>query len=197
MRKTFLSAVAVAALMTLPSIATAGDNGWYARAGVGIGTLDDMTFSGGLNGTVDSASDIRPTLGFGKYLNDDGWRLDFDLTQRYNDTGLVGEHAFSDSGFNSWSVMANIIKDFDVGMAVKPYLGVGAGIADVDLSAHGFQNGVSLTDPYAIAHDSATTFAWNALVGLGWDLSDNLAFDLGYRYFQAQSLDFASSNAAA
>jgi len=196
MRKTFLSTVAVAALITLPaiiapSIATADDKGWYARAGIGYGSLEDTALSGGLNGAINAAGDLRPTIGFGRYLAND-WRLDFDVTQRFNDTGDIGGFAFSSSDIQSWSGMINIIKDFDTGSAAKPYIGFGAGLSRTSLSAQGFQNGV-LTSTFAQTTDSATNLAFNGLLGVGIDLSDNWVFDLGYRYFITEGVDAASN----
>lgn len=193
MKKTLLSAVAFAALVTIPGMASAADDdGWYVRAGVGVGLMESMDLSGALNGTIKPAGDLRPTIGFGKYLAND-WRLDFDVTQRYNDGGAINNTALNGvAKLHSWDLMANVIKDFDFGSRVTPYLGLGAGLASANISASGYQYG-NVTDPYNSYDDSAKNFAWNALAGLTFEMSEKWDFDIGYRYFMIPDPEWGSS----
>ncbi len=67
------------------------------------------------------------------------------------------------------SVMANLLYDFLPGAIVTPYIGAGAGIAFVDDYLHG----CSLC---------STQFAYQGIVGLGWNASQNFRINLDVRY---------------
>ena len=68
------------------------------------------------------------------------------------------------------SVMANLLYDFLPGATVTPYIGAGAGIAFVDP----FINGCSLC---------STQFAYQGIVGVSWNASQNFRVNLDVRYY--------------
>ena len=72
------------------------------------------------------------------------------------------------------TVMANGYYDIDLGSAYTPYLMVGAGVADVDVSW---------------SADSMTSFVWQVGAGMGFKVNDNFTFDLGYRYIKPEGLE--------
>lgn len=86
------------------------------------------------------------------------------------------QHDFntSDADVSFLTIMANGYYDIDMESDVRPYLMVGAGMASVDMSW--------VNNPRSI-------FAWQAGAGLGFKVSDNTTFDLGYRYFRPTDLD--------
>jgi len=64
------------------------------------------------------------------------------------------------------SVLGNLYFDFDTGSAFTPYLGAGAGYGWASV-----QNGPDLDG-----------FAFALMAGVGFDLSDSLTLDVGYRF---------------
>ena len=72
------------------------------------------------------------------------------------------------------SVMANALYDFAPGATITPYVGAGAGIAFVDPTI----NGCSLC---------STQFAYQAILGLGWNVDQNFRVNLDGRYYGTTS----------
>ena len=68
------------------------------------------------------------------------------------------------------SVMANLLYDFLPGATITPYVGAGAGIAFVDAAI----NGCSLC---------STQFAYQGIVGLGWNVDQSFRINLDGRYY--------------
>jgi opacity protein-like surface antigen len=68
------------------------------------------------------------------------------------------------------SVMANLLYDFNIGGPVVPFIGAGAGIAFVDSTIQG----CSLC---------STQFAYQGIIGVGWNVTDALRINLDGRYY--------------
>src|SRR5215218_624209 len=68
------------------------------------------------------------------------------------------------------SVMANLLYDFAPGATITPYIGAGAGIAFADPAI----NGCSLC---------STQFAYQGIVGLGWNVDRSFRINLDGRYY--------------
>jgi len=77
---------------------------------------------------------------------------------------------------SSVNVLANLWYDIDLGMAVTPYLGGGAGIGFVD-SKLTVANGAG-----AQWSGSDAGFAYQLGAGFKYDFSETLALDVGYRF---------------
>lgn len=75
------------------------------------------------------------------------------------------------------SFMGNGYYDFDAGSGIKPYLMAGAGVTSTDKSW---------------SDNNSTNFAWQVGAGLGFKISDNTTFDLGYRYFRPDNGETSS-----
>lgn len=84
--------------------------------------------------------------------------------------------------FKVQSVFLNIYYDIETGTKFTPYLGGGLGVAIID--ANGklqlSQDDVVYLDQSA--SNTETNFAFNLAAGVGYDVSDKLTMDLGYRY---------------
>ena len=72
------------------------------------------------------------------------------------------------------SVMANVLYDFMPGAIITPYVGAGAGIAFADAAI----NGCSLC---------STQFAYQGIVGLGWNVDQAFRINLDGRYYGTTS----------
>ncbi len=82
--------------------------------------------------------------------------------------GNVGGH------INQLAFLANLLYDFAPGATITPYVGGGAGIAFVDQDI----NGCSLC---------STQFAYQGILGLGWNINQNFRVNLDGRYFGTTS----------
>ena len=89
MKLQLLAAVAVTALMAAPSLASAGEQGWYVRGNVGYGALTDMNLTGDMTGKTDNEGNIAGSIGLG-YAFGNNWRVELDGTQLWNDLGALG-----------------------------------------------------------------------------------------------------------
>ena len=213
MKHKLLIAAAASALMAVPSLAQAQDNeGWYLRGNAGYGTHTDMDItpngtSPGIGGDVESEGNIAATLGIG-YQFDDNWRMELDGATMWTDLGNVGDQPSSFAKLRTSSLMLNALYDFDDFGRWAPYVGAGFGIirGDADIVAHDFLDatGTNLlrtpacVPPTRVANqaitcdidDDDTSFGWQLLAGLGYDITDNLTWDTHYRYQNAGDMDF-------
>lgn len=97
---------------------------------------------------------------------------------------LTGLGTFPISGDMSiLAFLANGWRDFKTGTDFKPYIGGGIGIANV-----GFDLGA--------AEDDDWVFAYQAGVGLGYELTKNVTASLGYRFFGTTTAEYSTQTAA-
>jgi opacity protein-like surface antigen len=171
MRKALLGAVALLAMpiaANAQSMFTPGTSfpGFYIGG------------EGGLNWLLNNQS----------YIMDTGWaaggkigydfvgpRVELEGVYRNNTgSGVVGfpnGFAFVNGQINQVSAMANLLYDFAPGATITPYIGAGAGLAFVDPSLAG---GCTMC---------STQFAYQAILGLGFNVSQNFRIDLDGRYY--------------
>ena len=82
--------------------------------------------------------------------------------------------------------MINALYDFNVEGKWQPFVGVGAGIARVDISSATPSAGTGL-------NDADTAFAWQGMAGVAYAVNHNVKLTLGYRYFSAPDVEVSSS----
>ncbi|MBN9540407.1 MAG: OmpA family protein [Reyranella sp.] len=172
MKKTLLAAAA--ALLALPAAANAQSSLFSSNPtnpGLYVGA------QGGLNWLLNNNS----------YQMNTGWTAggvvgyDFvgprvELEAMYRSNFGTGTVAFPNGYANIYgqvqqvSVMANLLYDFLPGATITPYVGAGAGIAFVDSSIQG----CSLC---------STQFAYQGIIGIGWNVNENLRVNLDGRYY--------------
>lgn len=79
--------------------------------------------------------------------------------------------------WNASTLFLNLYYDFRNSTAFTPYVGAGLGMA------FNYANYTLTAKDYnANFDDHRTTFAWNVGAGVAYDITDNFAVDLGYRY---------------
>ena len=99
----------------------------------------------------------------------------------------IGESSFAAQGdWTALSAMVNGIYAFEAG-GLRPYFGAGIGMARHELAVA--PRGARETDS-----DTDTTFAYQAMVGVAYPVSESAEVRLGYRYFQ--TADFELSDPA-
>lgn len=79
------------------------------------------------------------------------------------------------------SLLVNLYYDFeDLNMSLAPYIGIGAGYAQVRTT-------LNSTAPSTSAFkQSQIVFAYKGLVGLNYNFSENISSDIGYQYFRTK-----------
>src|SRR5713226_1998632 len=162
MKKVLLAAAAVIAL---PAIAEAQD---VQTPGVYFGV------EGGLNwlfGTSILGQYNSPYTGWaiGGKLGYDfiGPRIEVEGLYRQNNTGVSYPGLAINGQIQQASVMGNLLYDFNATGTWVPYIGAGAGVGFVDAN-------------FPV---NSTVFAFQGILGIGYNWSPNLRFNLDGRYF--------------
>lgn len=174
MRKTLaMAAVALAAGMAA-SAATADEvPGLYLGVGGGADWLQEMDFSnGGVGNDIDSDVGYAAIGSLG-YRYGNGLRTEIEGGYRNND----GETGGANVETQAWNAMANVLYDFDTGIPLRPYLGVGAGAVNVDLDVDG------------VGSDDNWAFGYQGIAGAEYALNDTVALFADYRYLATEGLD--------
>ena len=194
-------AISIAVLLTagLPATSNAQENGngFYASLS-GIYLLStNVTGSETSNGVT--ASGLRMGSGFGVsaavgYGAPAGLRAEVELGWRsipydkvdFKLGGTSLKNVSVDGNVRILMVMANGIYAFDTGQ-VRPYVGAGIGVAFLNASITGI-GGISVGK----VSTNSTEFAYQALAGIAYPVSEAAEVRLGYRY--AKTSDYGSHN---
>jgi len=75
------------------------------------------------------------------------------------------------------ALMANVYKDFDTGTEFRPFVGLGVGAANLDMEINQMS-------------DDDTVFAFQLLLGFGYQVAEKTRFDLSYRFFTTDDPEF-------
>jgi OOP family OmpA-OmpF porin len=156
--------MAAAALVALPVIAQAQTptSGFYIGAEGGLNWMLNTSIAG---------VGITPQTGFaaGGVIGYDfvGPRVELEGVYRSNQLNANSSVGFYSSQVAQLGILANLLYDFSPGATITPYVGAGAGIGFVDGSS-------SL---------SSTVFAYQGIIGLGWNVDTNFRVNLDGRYY--------------
>ena len=156
--------VAAAALIALPVVAQAQSPspGVYIGAEGGVNWLLNTTING---------FGVTPQTGWaaGGVIGYDfvGPRVELEGVYRQNQTnaGPIGTAVRHQVG--QLGIMANLLYDFLPASVITPYIGAGAGVGFVDSNQ-------SL---------GSTVFAYQGIIGLGWNVDTNFRVNLDGRYY--------------
>ena len=206
MKHKLLAAAGLAALMALPTAASAQDAGWYLRGNVGGGVYDSIDLTGDVVGDVEGEGNLAPSIGIG-YEFDNNWRLELDGTALWNDTAKIQQLPSTSSDFRTYSAMLNAIYDFDDFGRWEPYIGAGIGFVRGTLSAqaHDFPSDDTASalpvtnaacSPICDIRDSDSGLGYQLLAGLGYDITENLTWDTHYKYMGMSDMDFKGTRGA-
>ena len=176
MKQHLASIFAVMFLCCLPASAYAQANGLYLSLGGGITLPTDSDFSGAVISTsadLDAGWVGSGAIGY-KFSND--IRAEFELSNRSSDVDALSAASNGSGEIGVGSAMGNVLYNFRGESAFTPYLGLGIGLASVDVD--GVQPvGGSVLD------DSDSVFAYQGIVGLGYRLGGRTQLFADYRYF--------------
>ncbi|WP_158587762.1 outer membrane protein, partial [Henriciella mobilis] len=209
MKRTLMCATAAAAMASAGNVAVAQD-GWYGRADLGYtfdGTLDhdaepgslyslggDSDLDGGLPG-------ISAGIGYGfengfRIEGVAGWRagsLDPDGVINGGppvDTASLFFDPGSDGKISVIDFMVNGLYDFMPESSFNPYVGAGVGISQVKAKAFSLRaadvgGNTSTVNGFS---DEDAVLAYQFLAGIGYDITEQLILDIGYKYYTTDDL---------
>lgn len=201
LRTTLLTAAATLAIAP----AAHAYQGLYGAIGAGLSYVGDDRDVESVSGALfDYEADHDKGIGVYTALGHEsssGLRKELEFNYRNNDIRHWAGNAWSsgwhgsamDGELSVYSIMANLVKEFDTGGPISPYIGAGIGYSWLDLEAVG-------TNPVAIGglgnlivNDTAGALSYQGIAGLAFDLAEGLALDLSYRYFGTTEPEFAGT----
>ncbi|PKN12073.1 MAG: hypothetical protein CVU69_09010 [Deltaproteobacteria bacterium HGW-Deltaproteobacteria-4] len=158
---------------------------FYLSAQAGGGLLQKTPWGGSIEDTdFKVGTQAGGALGF---TFPEG-RIEAEVSYRQNDIEEItfeGKPFEPGGSMTALSVMLNSYADYPVTSGAAPYFMVGAGMARVT-----FDEELSLGISFSETED--TVFAYQGGVGVGLNITKNLVFDLGYRYFATLNPEFTS-----
>ena len=190
--------------------------GWYLRGNIGFTSPTVGTLSNPQDGTtssfryLDKGFDAAPLMGVGVGYQASPW-LRTELTGEYHGaanfhgfemwTGAIGAPLVAATGTDTysasqsdWVVLANVFADLGTWWGATPFVGAGAGFADVTISHFHDQGTVTTlaagTTPAAGALGgsiSTWNFAWALYAGFAYKVTPSLTLELAYRYLDLGS----------
>ncbi len=188
-RRSSLAALVLAA-SALASVDAAAQqtSGWYIGGGLGANWLRDSDVGGsGVTTTkaeFDTGLAAAAAVGYGL---GNGFRLEAELGYRKNDVDKVGGAA-GGGDVSQWSLMGNVLYDFQTGTAFTPYVGLGLGGVRVDVDGgRTFSGGRTI-------NDDDTAFAYQGIAGVAYSLAPQWKLDLSYRYFASLDPSFKTND---
>ena len=171
-----MAAVAVAAPAANAQFYIGGEGGWTGLegtkssvTGTNPGTGAPVTFP--INNSFDSGFNVGARAGyqFGP------WRLEGEYSYRQNGSNGTAFGSRVSGTADTNSLMVNGIYDFNLGWPVSPHIGMGLGGASVNGNLNGPNVGYH-------SKTSDVVFAYQAIAGVRYMVSPNLALDVDYRY---------------
>ncbi len=139
----------------------------------------------------------------GGWAFNNGFRVELEGSTQYDPISRVSPYGRGRGDMQNWAVMGNALYDLPIeipDVPLHPYIGVGAGMSDY---APYHIRGDGMVYPAAIGGPSKWGFAYQAMAGVAYDLTENVALTLEYRYFSRTDQnyprgvlnDFASNSA--
>lgn len=101
----------------------------------------------------------------GMQLN--AFRAEFEYTYRGT---IKGDYVGGKHEVGAMSMMVNGYYDMYMGSALHPFINLGIGASRLELKDVG------------VANHTDFKFSWGGGIGVGYDISQNITFDLGYRF---------------
>jgi outer membrane protein OmpA-like peptidoglycan-associated protein len=179
--------------------------GLYGAIGAGLAYMGDDREINSVTSPLAFNSEADHDKGIGVYTAlgynyGNGWRTELEFNYRDNDARHWTSDVPDFSGFSggtltgsvsSWAVMANIIRDLNVGSdSFVPYIGAGIGYASLESELVGVNpiaaNGLSPL----LVDDRDGNIAYQGIMGVAIGLAENVLLDISYRYFRTLNAQF-------
>lgn len=167
----------VVGLCSVPSLSHAAANPYVSVSG-GLGLMNNSSEDG-----FDDAMEyntgylVNGAVG----LKGDHGRIEAEVGYHRNGVDSYYGSPQSDTDVSVWSFMANGYLDYDMkDQGIAPYVMAGIGLADASIQSE--------TEEYG-----DTVFAWQVGAGVGIRATENVAVDVGYRYFKPSDVSWDGS----
>ena len=171
---------------------------WYTKLGIGWSYPDDLDISK-LPATAEFDLGMPLFSGaLGAALGND-WRLEVEVARLRNElevlyfpqTGIAVDPDHTDA-LEADTVSLNVIRDFRLGMALRPYLGLGIGTthAKLGIQETRIQGQYFTLPPRTIVDDDDRAFAYQIIAGFTAPFAKRWELGVEYRFWQAPSLKF-------
>ena len=164
--------------------------GYYLGGGLGATIAEDSDIDGaGIDTEADMDTGFAGVAAFG-YRYGSNYRGEIELGYRTNGIdGLSGATTAVQGDVNTWTLMANVLYDYSPAGKFHPYFGVGAGIARIDIDGATPVDGTTIND-----HDAVP--ALRGILGISYDLAENVEIFGDYRYLHAFDPEFNAAGGA-
>ena len=181
-RAKFVAGLFCAMSLAAPMAAQAAEDGFYAEGRIGLSLplnsdLDSATTSQEVDLDRSIVGNVAVGHGYGN-----GVRTELEIGFRENDVDSISGGGSGTGDVATWSFMANALYDVAVDGPLKPFFGIGAGIARIDASGATPSTGTSI-------NDTDTAFAWQGMAGVAYAVNERVKLTLGYRYFAVPDAD--------
>ena len=166
-------------------------NNFYISAGGGLHLLHDLEGSASAGGALTIESDPGFVLqgAIGTYLGRN-FRIEAEGAYRtadYNEARAGGATVTPTGELKLATGMMNLHYDIDINMgSFRPYVGAGAGLAQIESTAAS-AGGISF------AAKESTEFAYQAIIGVAYDISDEWTLGLDGRYVGTSDEDVSAT----
>jgi len=171
----------------LGGAASAETDGWYLGAEAGANFVPKIKFNANANTwqqQQDTGYALAGQVGYGfgqvRLEGEIGWRSN-DLSGFRNSAGA---QSVNDGEIRGVNFMGNIFYDFQTDSQWTPY--VGAGIGAINLN----NANVKINNGLGVVNDTNLLFAWQAIAGLSYAVTDSLSIKADYRYLRSEQSTF-------
>lgn len=179
-----LSVITVSVLFLCASYTFAGQSGNYAgiSTGISVASTSTVTDRNGSEADLDFDLGIPVSFYVGRQFAS-GVRIDAELFYKYIQTKnlkFAGQTVKPDSEVQTFGAMGNVYYTFFNGFAdapYLPYLGVGIGLADIEMSQGSDDRFTYWSD------DNDTVFSYQGILGFNVPIRPDILLDVSYRYF--------------
>ena len=198
--KRIMGLMAVTGMLMFPvkAIATDGQLGIYVTPKIiyGLTYMKDVKVNGlGGNGTFSDSmgSHWDSTLGGSLAVG-----YDFSKRLRVPVRGELEYAAFTKAEVEEWpkgwpqdkfrqsnnvqTLFVNAYYDINTGTRFTPYVGAGIGAGFIRTKGRDHYTGMYVSEVDNTDSKTVTNFAWNIGLGLGYQITNNIALDMGYRF---------------
>jgi len=175
-----LSLLAQADMPAKPSLETKTPLKFYVKATGGAikpSKRDDLSYKWGWQGRMAIGAEFRKN-----------WNVELEVGHaRSNAEGKIITNYINLSAWESSSGMVNLIYNHSFTDTIYGYVGAGAGAAHTS-----YKESYDSTYSSSASRRSDTTFAYQALAGVGYKINDNWALQAGYRICNSTKVRFAT-----
>ena len=183
--KRFLMFAIIAAVFMVTSPVQAAQGQMYASGNLAFGILTDMEDEG-VEISFDPGWGLIAAVGYDLGV----YRVEGEIGYRMFDTDEIvvpGVGTFSlDGDVSVLTFMVNGYYDVAMGGPLTPYMGFGLGLVNADFEA---------TVPgFGTVSESDTEFAYQLMLGAGFEMNPNMVLTAGYRFFGFTDNDGAFSH---